>query len=64
MKYLLILLSLLLTLFSLFVGQIDITLTNILDTQSMDYKVLMELRLPRTIGAFLAGGILALGGML
>jgi iron complex transport system permease protein len=64
MKYLLIFLSLLLAPFSLFVGQIDIELANIFDTQSMDYKVLMELRLPRIIGAFLAGGILALGGML
>ncbi|MBN2825698.1 MAG: iron ABC transporter permease [Campylobacterales bacterium] len=64
MKYFLIVLSLILLLLSLFVGQIALDMANIFNTQSMDYKILMELRLPRTIGAFLAGGVLALGGML
>jgi len=64
MKYLYFIFSILLVFASLFVGQIDIDIANLFNTQSIDYKVLMELRLPRTIGAFLAGGILALGGML
>ncbi|MBN2825107.1 MAG: iron chelate uptake ABC transporter family permease subunit, partial [Campylobacterales bacterium] len=63
MKTLFFLFSLLFGVVSLFVGQIDITFSNLLDTQSLDYKILMELRLPRTLGAFLAGGVLALGGM-
>jgi len=64
MKYLFLMLSIVSVIVSLFVGEIDIDMANLLDTQSMDYKILMELRLPRAVGAFLAGGVLALGGML
>jgi len=64
MKILFLFLSIALMISSIFIGQIDIELSNILKAETMDYKVLMELRLPRTLGAFLAGGILALGGML
>lgn len=57
-------LSLFLALVSLFVGQIELDVANLLDRSSMDYRIVVELRLPRAVGAFLVGGILALSGML
>jgi len=63
MRYLLILVSTLILLFSPFFGQIDISLFNILDSSKMDHQIFWELRLPRTILAFFVGAILALSGL-
>ncbi len=67
--FILILLSVLSVMFSLSVGSIDIQFHQILkailvDTESMERKVLLELRLPRVITGFIVGGMLALAGAL
>ena len=45
-------------------GQIALQPSNLLDSNSMDFKIFFDLRLPRMILAFLVGGILALGGLI
>ena len=63
MKILLILISIVIILISPFFGQIDISISNIMDNSKMDYKIFWDIRLPRTILAFCAGAILALSGL-
>jgi len=62
-------LSFLSILFSLSVGSIDIDLSQVfaavLDgAQTMEAKVILELRLPRILSGFIVGGLLALAGAL
>jgi iron complex transport system permease protein len=49
---------------SAFVGKVPIHLLALLDLQSIDSTIFYQLRLPRVILTFLAGGILALSGLL
>jgi len=58
------LLALLLILLAPFHGQIPIELHNITNPTTVDYKLFWDIRLPRVLVAFFAGGILALGGLL
>ena len=64
MKKILLLLSLCLLAIAPFFGQIDLPLSSLLDTTSMEHKVFFDIRLPRVLLAFLVGGILALGGLI
>jgi len=64
MKYLLILFSIIMMIMSPFMGQIALQPSNLLDANSMDFKIFFDLRLPRMLLAFLVGGILALGGLI
>ncbi len=66
---LLVMLSLLSILFSLTSGSVDIGLSRVVDiilgdSDGMQARVIMELRLPRVISGFLVGGMLALAGAL
>ncbi|MFQ5658797.1 MAG: FecCD family ABC transporter permease [Gammaproteobacteria bacterium] len=66
---LLIILSLLSILFSLSVGSIDIGLHRVLtvlfsQSQGMEARIILDLRMPRVIVGFLVGGMLALAGAL
>jgi iron complex transport system permease protein len=58
------LLALILILLAPFHGQIPIELHNITNPTTVDYKLFWDIRLPRVLVAFFAGGILALGGLL
>jgi len=49
---------------SSFVGKVDLNLLKIFQTSSVDHQIFTQIRLPRTILAFLSGGILALSGLL
>ncbi|HIP60773.1 MAG TPA: iron ABC transporter permease [Campylobacterales bacterium] len=49
---------------STLVGKIDLNFMKILEPSSMEYQIFTQIRLPRTILAFLSGGILALSGLL
>ncbi|MCH9814545.1 MAG: iron ABC transporter permease [Epsilonproteobacteria bacterium] len=51
-------------LFSSLVGKVELSLTALLDSSSPEYQIFTQVRLPRTILAFLSGGILALSGLL
>jgi len=62
-------LSFLSILFSLSVGSIDIDLSQVFaallgGAQTMEAKVILELRLPRILSGFIVGGLLALAGAL
>jgi iron complex transport system permease protein len=63
MKITLVIVSLIIITISPFFGQIDISLSNILDNTTIDYQIFWDIRLPRTILAFCTGSILALSGM-
>jgi len=64
MKTLLYLLALTLIVLAPFHGQIPIELYNLDNPTTVDHKLFWEIRLPRVMVAFFAGGILALGGLL
>ena len=64
MKTLFYLLALTLIVLAPFYGQIPIELYNLDNPTTVDHKLFWEIRLPRVIVAFFAGGILALGGLL
>ena len=55
--------SLLLLVAAPFFGQIDLPLHRLLQADSMEHQVFFQIRLPRVMLAFLAGGILSLGGL-
>jgi len=63
MKKLILICSLLLVFVSPFIGEVDIDLHKLTDASSIDYRVLVNLRIPHIILAFLAGGILSLSGV-
>jgi iron complex transport system permease protein len=46
------------------IGKVDLNLASILNPASMEYQIFTQIRVPRTILAFLSGGILALSGLL
>jgi len=58
------LIALFLILLAPFHGQIPIEFHNISNPTTVDYKLFWDIRLPRVLVAFFAGGILALGGLL
>ena len=64
MKILFYLLALTLIILAPFYGQIPIELYNLDNPTTVDHKLFWEIRLPRVMVAFFAGGILALGGLL
>ena len=64
MKILTYLFSLILIVLAPFYGQIPIELNNITNPTTMDYKLFWDIRLPRVLVAFFAGGILSLGGLI
>ena len=69
MKYpiittLIYLLALTLIVLSPFHGQIPIELYNLDNPTTVDYKLFWDIRLPRVLVAFFAGGILSLGGLI
>ncbi len=64
MKILILLLSFALLTFAPFWGQIDLPLSQLFETQSMEHQIFFELRLPRVLLSFFVGGILALGGLI
>jgi len=63
MRYLYILLSLSLIVFAPLYGQIDLSLSNIFDKNMMDYQIFWDIRVPRTLLAFVVGAILAISGL-
>ena len=64
MKYFILLLALSLIIIAPFHGQIPIELYNLDTPTTIDYKLFWDIRLPRVLVAFFAGGILALGGLI
>jgi len=64
MKYITYLLALTLIILAPFYGQIPIELYNLDNPTTVDYKLFWDIRLPRVLVAFFAGGILALGGLI
>ena len=64
MKILTYLLALTIIFLAPFYGQIPIELNNITNPTTMDYKLFWDIRLPRVLVAFFAGGILSLGGLI
>jgi iron complex transport system permease protein len=64
MKTLWLIALLVLFILSSLIGKVDLNLSNILDTSSTQYQIFTQIRVPRTILAFLSGGILALSGLL
>ena len=55
---------LILMLLSSLVGKVDLNFMKIFEITSMEHQIFTQIRLPRTILAFLSGGILALSGLL
>ena len=47
-----------------FFGQIDISISNLLNSNSSDFIVFWDIRFPRVLLAFMTGGILALSGLI
>ena len=64
MKHLAPLLSIVLLVLAPFYGQIPIELSNLTDPSTISYKLFWDLRLPRVVVAFFAGGVLGLGGLI
>ncbi len=64
MKILALLTIMIVLLLSAFVGKVDIHLNALLDMTTVDSTIFYQLRLPRVLLAFLAGGILALSGLI
>lgn len=64
MKNIFIILSAIIVTIAPFFGQIEISLSNITDVNTMDYKLFWDLRLPRIIIAFFSGALLGLSGLL
>jgi len=64
MRHFIFILALLLIVISPFHGQIPIELYKLDNPTTVDYKLFWDIRLPRVLVAFFAGGILALGGLI
>ena len=64
MKYFIYTLAFSLIIVAPFYGQIPIELYNLDNPTTIDYKLFWDIRLPRVLVAFFAGGILALGGLI
>jgi len=63
MKIVFIILALAIIAVAPFFGQIDISVQNLLDVSTTDYKIFFDLRVPRVLLAFFVGAILALSGL-
>jgi len=64
MKISIFIFSIIILLISPFYGQIDISINNILNPNTMDNKIFFDIRLPRVLLAFFIGAILALAGLI
>jgi iron complex transport system permease protein len=64
MKPLVIILSLTLFIIAPFFGQINILYSDIFNTNSVNYQIFWDIRVPKVLLAFLTGGILSLGGLI
>ncbi len=64
MKISIYIISLVLLLITPFLGEINLNISSLLDSNSIDYKVFWDLRVPRTLLAFFVGAILALSGLI
>ena len=64
MRYFILFLALSLIAIAPFHGQIPIEFYNLNNPTTVDHKLFWDIRLPRVIVAFFAGGILALGGLI
>jgi iron complex transport system permease protein len=64
MKILLILSSLLVITIAPFYGQVEMDISKIADSSSMEHQIFWELRFPRMVVAFFAGALLGLAGLL
>jgi iron complex transport system permease protein len=64
MRYIASILSLILLFLAPFYGQIDIELKELIDSNTIAYKLFWDLRIPRVVVAFFAGGLLGLGGLI
>jgi len=64
MKIIVFILSLIVLISAPFYGQIDLNINNILISNTIDYKIFFDIRLPRISLAFFIGAILALGGLI
>ncbi len=60
----LILISIILIIYSPFMGQVDISLKDILNNNTISYQIFWEIRVPRVIVGFFVGGILSIAGMI
>lgn len=63
-KILLYLISICILIITPFLGEINLKLSNILLSDTIDYKVFWDLRLPRMVLAFFVGAVLALSGLI
>lgn len=63
-KTLLYLISICILIITPFLGEINLKLSNILLSDTIDYKVFWDLRLPRMVLAFFVGAVLALSGLI
>ena len=64
MKYFIYSLALTIIILAPFYGQIPIELYNLNNPATVDHKLFWDIRLPRVLVAFFAGGILSLGGLI
>ncbi len=64
MKVTIYLASIILLIITPFLGEISLNISNLLNPNSIDYKVFWDLRLPRTLLAFFVGAILSLSGLI
>jgi len=64
MRYIWIVFILILFVISSVIGKVELDISKVLNPNSMEYQIFTQIRLPRTILAFLSGGILALSGLL
>ncbi len=64
MKVTIYLASIILLLITPFLGEISLNISNLLNPNSIDYKVFWDLRVPRTLLAFFVGAILSLSGLI
>ncbi len=64
MKVTIYLASIILLIITPFLGEISLNISNLLNPNSIDYKVFWDLRVPRTLLAFFVGAILSLSGLI
>jgi len=64
MKIVNLLLMILILIGSSLIGKVSLDVASIFNPSSMDYHIFTQIRLPRVLLAFFAGGILALSGLL
>ena len=64
MRYIAPIISLLILILAPFYGQIDINLNQLTNPNTVDYQLFWDLRVPRVLVSFFAGGLLGLGGLI